>query len=103
MLIVAGLTSCNTYNDKMNALLQNKSELEKQIKTNSLQADLFGSEMKLIGATEYKKRNYNISKYPKSYWRAFDSSMKYAHIADDIRNNELRAVRYSIDSLSRLK
>ena len=90
MLIVAGLTSCNTYNDKMNALLQNKSELESQITYNDTQMQKFDS----LAAAAYSKG--------KSTKSMLDSFRTHYLINKNIYS-ELRKVRYSIDSLSRLK
>ena len=96
------LVSCNTYNDKMNVLLNKKSLLDK-LKTNYHGLSSHYKNGKTIIFYEIAEKN-GIEKaweHP-DYKRLNDSVRKYNDAEDSILN-ELNKTNYSIDSLSKLK
>jgi hypothetical protein len=101
MLVIAGLTSCNTYNDKMNTLLQNKSQLESEFYRAEVKMSLFEIESTDFLSKELDKNNFDVMSSP-VYKQLGDSVHKYASIAQSFKS-ELSKVNYSIDSLSKLK
>jgi hypothetical protein len=116
VLIVLILVSCNTYNDKMNGLLQKKSELESQYKVaDSISADFITKNRKAINDINEKYQGQEIlkvfDKWTKEinlktessiYKSNSDSAVIYAKNSK-ILLNQLKSIEYSIDSLSKLK
>jgi hypothetical protein len=101
LLAIALFASCNSYNDKMNDLLAKKSKLES---SSSLAKWAYEDAEHAIDEyfeKELAKGNFNVTK-SKKYKSMTDSANKLLHVYGEL-DFELNGVKYSIDSLSKLK
>jgi hypothetical protein len=103
------LFSCNGYNDKMNSLLERKSELESKFNIADSTSAMFTNKNDTI--LEVNIKNFNESKASselseilnsKEYKSNNDSAKKYLGISRNYLS-QLEKLKYSIDSLSKLK
>lgn len=106
--------SCNSYNDKMNALLNKKSELESVIKITDSTDKSYGKKITDVinGRTDENNPEINFADTSiadlekrlesKEYKMYSDSTKKYYSLRRGYEES-LKQVNYSIDSLSKLK
>lgn len=122
VLIMIILASCNTYNDKMNNLLESKAKLELEYKiADSMSANFTERNTIMIKGINRKYEEEQIAgvntssewfrKWSKErglilesniFHSNTDSAEKYAKNSK-ILLNQLKNIEYSIDSLSKLK
>lgn len=122
-LIVLTLLGCNTYNSKMNSLLERKAELESQYKdADSISAEFTKRDTRMIEGINRKYLEEQIAtgftysaewfrKWAKEKELILESKVFKTNIdsAEIYENNsklflkQLKSVEYSIDSLSKLK
>lgn len=111
------LISCNSYNDKMNALLSKQSELEGVIKiTDSIIMSYVKKRIDVVdGSTTTKEEMERTAQFAvtppvrilkkyrsKEYKMYSDSIKKYEFLRLEFKESS-KQVNYSIDSLSKLK
>ena len=111
VLIIIILVSCNTYNDKMNNLLQAKADLESKLTASDSLGELYNTERNKIRDASKLSSYKSLSEYliqarlirnSPEHKRISDSVSKYVKISS-IYQIQLKKVVYSIDSLSKLK
>ena len=118
VLIMIILASCNTYNDKMNNLLESKAKLESEYKfADSISGDYTRKNTKMINTINKKYLEKEISgkgnngewfkeimmKQESSEYKSnTENALKYENNLK-ILLNQIKSVEYSIDSLSKLK
>ena len=101
LLAIALFASCNSYNDKMNDLLAKKSKLESSSRLAKWDYEDAEHAVDEYFEKELDRGNFNVTK-SKKYKSLTDSANKLLDVYG-ILDFELSSVKYSIDSLSKLK